>query len=254
MYDLNHKICIITGSGRGIGSSVAESLSKKGASVLINVRKHIDEGESTVLEINKKGKAALSVADVSTEEGVKKLFDDCIENFGIPDVLINNAGVGILEPFASLTEKSMDIMLRTNLYSAIYASKKFASISHGGVIINIASLAGIIPFPGLSVYGITKAGLISLTKSLAVELAASGIRANAVAPGIVKTRMGDSLLQIMNINEDDYGKKYTLTGKLIDVNEVAETVVYLIENESMTGEVIEIDSGVKQMLAGFFKN
>ena len=117
----------------------------------------------------------------------------------------------------------------------------------------MASLAGISPFPGLSLYGMTKAALISLTKALSMELAPYNIRVNGVAPGVVKTRMGDSLLKIMDLNEQDFAKKFTLTGKLIDPDEVADTVLYLIRNESMTGQVITIDSGGEQMATDYFR-
>ncbi|MEM0139131.1 MAG: SDR family oxidoreductase [Ferroplasma sp.] len=249
MYDIENKVCIVTGSGRGIGRAIAESLSAGGAKVLINVRKHIEEGERVVSELGNNGAAELSVADVSTKEGIDKLFDDCLDKLGKPDILVNNAGVGILEPFPSVSQKSIERMMSTNLYSAINASKKFSETASRGVIINIASLAGVVPFPGLSIYGITKAGLISLTHSLALELSGAGIRANAVAPGIVRTEMGEGLLKIMSMDENNYAKKYTLSGKIIEPDEVAATVMYLIENESMTGQVIEMDSGSMQMVA-----
>ena len=144
-------------------------------------------------------------------------------------------------------------MFSTNLFSPIWLSKEFMNISQKGVIINMASLAGISPFPGLSLYGMTKAALISLTKSLSLELAPYNIRVNGVAPGVVKTRMGDSLLKIMDLNEQDFAKKFTLTGKLIEPDEVADTVLYLIRNESMTGQVIIIDSGGEQMATDYFR-
>ena len=144
-------------------------------------------------------------------------------------------------------------MFSTNLFSPIWLSKEFMNISQKGVIINMVSLAGISPFPGLSLYGMTKAALISLTKSLSLELAPYNIRVNGVAPGVVKTRMGDSLLKIMDLNEQDFAKKFTLTGKLIEPDEVADTVLYLIRNESMTGQVIIIDSGGEQMATDYFR-
>ena len=99
----------------------------------------------------------------------------------------------------------------------------------------------------------TKAALISMTKYLSLEAAGHHIRVNAVAPGVVKTRMGDSLLKIMNLDDNDFSRKFTLTGKLIDPDEVADTVLYLIRNESMTGQVIAIDSGGEQMATDYFR-
>ncbi len=253
MYDIKGKVCIVTGSGRGIGKAIAIKLAQAGGKIVVNVRTHEDEGIQTLEEVNKASSGILSMADVSTEEGRKKLFRDAIEKLGKPDILINNAGVGILEPFENIDEKHMQLMFNTNLYSPVWLSREFVSKYDNGVIINMASLAGISPFPGLSVYGMTKAALISMTKYLSLEAAGHHIRVNAVAPGVVKTRMGDSLLKIMNLDDNDFSRKFTLTGKLIDPDEVADTVLYLIRNESMTGQVIAIDSGGEQMATDYFR-
>lgn len=247
MYEIKDKICIVTGSGRGIGRAIALKLAEAGGKIVVNVRKNVNEGNETLSEVNKLSEGILSVADISGEEGRKKVFADARNNFGEPDILINNAGLGILEPFENIDEKHMQAMFNTNLFSAVWLSKEFASVQKHGVIINVASLAGISPFFGLSVYGMTKAALISLTKSMALELSSKGIRVNAIAPGVVKTKMGDSLLKILDVDEKNFSKKYTLTGKLIEPEEVACTALYLISNESMTGQVINIDSGSEQM-------
>ena len=253
MYDIKDKVCIVTGSGRGIGRSIAIKLAEAGGKVVVNVRKHVDEGMETLKEINSVSEGILVVADVSTGEGRKRIFSGTKERFGNPNILVNNAGVGFLEPFGSIDENHLQAMFSTNLFSPIWLSKEFMNISQKGVIINMASLAGISSFPGLSLYGMTKAALISLTKSLSLELAPYNIRVNGVAPGVVKTRVGDSLLKIMDLNEQDFAKKFTLTGKLIDPDEVADTVLYLIRNESMTGQVITIDSGGEQMATDYFR-
>ncbi len=253
MYDIKDKVCIVTGSGRGIGKAIAIKLAQAGGKIVVNVRTHVDEGMETLEEVNKSSTGTLSVADVSTEEGRKKIFSDTIEKLGKPDILINNAGVGILEPFESIDEKHMQVMFNTNLFSPIWLSREFVRNSGNGVIINMASLAGISPFPGLSVYGMTKAALISLTKYLSLEVASHHIRVNAVAPGVVRTKMGDSLLKIMNLDEENFSKKFTLTGKLIEPDEVADTVLYLIRNESMTGQVITMDSGGEEMGTDYFR-
>lgn len=248
MYDIKDKVCIVTGSGRGIGRAIAIKLAQAGGKIVVNVRTSIDEGNETLVEVNKLSAGILSVADVATEEGREKIFSDTAKKFGKPDILINNAGVGILEPFESINEKHMQLMFNTNLFSPIWLSKEFISKSDSGVIINMASVAGISPFPGLSVYGMTKAALISLTEYLSLEAANRHIRVNAVAPGIVNTKMGDGLLGLMKLDVENFSKKFTLTGKLIEPDEVADTVLYLIRNESMTGQVITIDSGGQQMV------
>lgn len=253
MYDIKNRVCIVTGSGRGIGREIALKLASEGGRVVINVRKHVEEGKETLKEINEISSGMLVTADVSTEEGRKMLFRNTVDELGIPEVLINNAGVGILEPIGNIEEKNLELMFRTNLYSPLRLSEEFMKQSMGGVIINVASQAGINPFPGLAVYGTTKAALIGLTKYMSLELASHNIRVNAVAPGVVKTKMGDSLLSLMKLDDSEFLRKFTLTGKLIPPEEVANTVIFLIKNESITGQVVTIDSGSTQMVMDYFR-
>jgi 3-oxoacyl-[acyl-carrier protein] reductase len=253
MYDIRNRVCIVTGSGRGIGKAIAMKLASEGGKIVVNVRKSINEGEQTLKEIDRISSGMLVTADVSTEDGRELLFAKAEENLGTPEILINNAGVGILEPLGGIEEKNLELMFRTNLFSPLRLSERFMKDSHGGVIINMASLAGINPFPGLAVYGATKSALIGLTKYMSLEMASHGIRVNAVAPRVVKTRMGDGLLNLMNLDEAEFSKKFTLTGKLITPEEVADAVIFLIKNESITGQVITIDSGSTQMATDYFK-
>jgi len=248
MYDLKNKTAIVTGSGRGIGKYIALELAKNGVKTVINVKKNIDEGNNTLKEIKKYSDSILSISDVSEEKGVKKLFEDAKNYFGNINILINNAGLGLFSLFEDNDEKLINKIIKTNINSTIYSSQLFSRMLQGNVIINISSLASIVPFRGLSIYGMTKAAINGLTRSMALELSEKNIRVNAVAPGIVKTKMGDSLLKIMNVNEEEYAKKYTLTKKIIDPEEVADTVIFLIKNESMTGQTIIIDSGQLLML------
>ena len=126
--------------------------------------------------------------------------------------------------------------------SAIYCSQEAGKVMNKeGAIINISSIAGIIPAKGLSIYGAAKAGLISLTKTLAVELAP--IRVNAVAPGVVKTKMGESLISLSGEEEKEWASKKTLLNRIVEPDEVAEMVVTIIKIPSMTGETVVIDSG-----------
>lgn len=228
-------------------------LAAEGGKIVVNVRKSINEGEQTLNEINKISSGMLVTADISTASGRELLFAEAEKKLGPPEILINNAGVGILEPLGSIEEKNLELMFRTNLFSPLRLSERFMKDSHGGVIINMASLAGINPFPGLAVYGATKSALIGLTKYMSLEMASHGIRVNAVAPGIVKTRMGDSLLNLMNLDGAEFSRKFTLTGKLITPEEVADAVIFLIKNESITGQVITVDSGSTQMATDYFK-
>ncbi|MFP3318581.1 MAG: SDR family oxidoreductase [Euryarchaeota archaeon] len=247
MNNFKGKVAVVTGSGRGIGREIALAFSKEGANVIVNVKKRVDDGNETLRMVNEKSRGIMVQADVSTREGCKRLVEATIGEFGTVDILVNNAGTSIAMPFLESDDLLIEKTIKTNLLGPIYCSQEFCKfMKRGASIINISSLAGIKPMKYLSIYGITKFGIVGLTKYLALELSSLGIRVNAVAPSVVKTKMGDSLLSMLNISDEEYGKKYTLTGKIIEPREVADAVLFLAKNESITGEVIVIDSG--QML------
>jgi 3-oxoacyl-[acyl-carrier protein] reductase len=118
----------------------------------------------------------------------------------------------------------------------IYCSQEAARVMKEGSIINVASIAGIKPFVGLSIYSAAKAAVINLTQALAVELAPR-IRVNAVAPGVVKTKMGDSLLNLLGVGEEEFAKRYTLLGRVVSPEDVAEAVWMLVKIPTVTGQV-----------------
>jgi 3-oxoacyl-[acyl-carrier protein] reductase len=133
------------------------------------------------------------------------------------------------------------------LRSVIYCSQEAARVMKEGSIINVASIAGIKPFVGLSIYSAAKAAVINLTQALAVELAPR-IRVNAVAPGVVKTKMGDSLLNLLGVSEEEFAKRYTLLEIIVTPEDVAEVVWMLVKIPTITGQVVVVDSG--QLLLG----
>jgi 3-oxoacyl-[acyl-carrier protein] reductase len=245
MYNLKGRVAIVTGSGRGIGRAIAVRLAKEGVRVVVNAKKRREEVEETAKMIREMGGEVLPVmCDVSTREGCKILVEEAIKKFGRLDILVNNAGLGLFSFFLNADDNLINKQLDVSLKSAIYCSQEAAKVmqNEGGVIINISSIAGIYPSPGLAFYGIAKAGLISLTKTLAVELAPK-IRVNAVAPGVVKTKMGESLINVLNLNEEEFAKKNTLLGRIVEPEDVAEVVIMLIKVPTITGEVVVIDSG-----------
>ncbi|MGC9138135.1 MAG: SDR family oxidoreductase [Thermoplasmata archaeon] len=251
MKDLRKSVAVVTGSGRGIGREIAISLSREGARVVVNVKKRPEDGMETLGRVKDNSDGILVQADVSTRDGCKKLKESALEMFGGVDILVNNAGTSIAMPFIDSDDALIEKTIKTNLLGPLYCSQEFAgAMGPGSIIINVSSLAGIRPIKYLSVYGITKFGIIGLTQYMALELSEKGIRVNAVAPSVVRTRMGESLLSMMKLNDEEYGRRYTLTGKIIEPEEVADAVLFLIRNESITGQTIIIDSG--QMLMGPF--
>ncbi|MEM0161008.1 MAG: SDR family oxidoreductase [Thermoplasmata archaeon] len=244
MYNLNDKVAVVTGSGRGIGREIAIALATHGSKVVVNVKKRIEDGNETLKLIKDESSGIMVQADVSSREGCRKLLNETVAKYGKCDILVNNAGISIAMPFLESDDRLIEKTISTNLMANIYCSQEFGKImNENGVIINISSIAGIKPMSFLSIYGITKSAIIGLTEYLAVELSPRGIRVNAVAPAVVKTKMGDSLFELLNISEEEYVRNYTLTNKIIKPEEIAHAVIFLIESENITGQTIVIDSG-----------
>jgi len=230
LFRLENKnaVAIVTGSGRGIGRTIAIRLANEGIKVVVNAKKGYDEIMETTRIIKSSGGEALPVlSDVSTREGCKELIERAVKEYGKLDILINNAGLGLYAPFKDQSDAMIDKVISTSLKSVIYCCQEASRNMERGVIINIASIAGIMPLYGLSIYSAAKAGVIAITKALAVELAPR-IRVNAVAPGIVSTKMGESLLKVLNLSAEEYIEKYTLLHRLIEPEEIANAVMFLI--------------------------
>jgi 3-oxoacyl-[acyl-carrier protein] reductase len=243
-----HKTAVVTGSGRGIGFAVAMHLATAGYAVVLNVRKHVDEGQHALSLVAERSEAVLIPADVSVAEGVQKLRNETLERFGEPDVLVNNAGLGIASPFVATEETLWDKMISSNLKSVYLCTRAFlpGMIEKGWArLINITSIAGIQGAPLLSAYSAAKAGVIALTKSVAQELEGTGVTANAIAAGVVRTKMGESLISYLGTTEQEWAKKFTLTHKLVEPEEVAALVGFLVSDSApnITGQVFVIDSG-----------
>jgi len=242
--ELKGMSAIVTGSGRGIGRAIALRLAREGVKVVVNAKKGYEDVIETINMIKSVGGEAIPVlADVSTREGCKELVRKAMESFGRLDILVNNAGLGLYAPFLEQSDAMIEKVLSTSLKSVIYCSQEAAKVMTEGSIINIASIAGIEPLYGLSIYSAAKAGVIGITKALAIELAPR-IRVNTIAPGIVKTKMGESLLKVLKLTEEEYLEKYTLLKRFIEPNEIADAVIFLIKTPSITGQTIVIDAGL----------
>lgn len=250
MDSIDGKVAIITGSSRGIGRATAIRLARSGAKVVINSRRSMEELNYTLEEIRETGGECISVmADVSSRDGCRLIVNRALAEFGRLDILVNNVGLGLYKPFMDIDDAMIDKQLNSTLKSAIICSQEAARLMVSGCIINVASLAGALPIRGLSIYGAAKAGLILITRSLALELAPN-IRVNGVAPTVVRTRMGESLLKVTGTNENDWAKRNTLYGSLIDPADVAEAIYFLITVASMNGQTLVIDGG-QSVLGGF---
>jgi 3-oxoacyl-[acyl-carrier protein] reductase len=249
-------VVLVTGSTRGIGKAIAYEFVKRGAKVVLNYRKKDDIAKEVYEEFKKVSKDVLLVkADVSDEEAVNELFNKVEDIYGGVDILVNNAGLGLAYPLpehsAELWDKILNINLRSAFLCSRYASKSMME-KRWGRIINVTSIAGIIGMMMLPSYSASKAGLIGLTKALALELAPYNITVNAVAAGLVKTKLGMSVFKLFTSDDKEadelagrWAKKHTLIGRLLEPWEVARVVLFLADraSEGITGQVFVIDGG-----------
>lgn len=241
----NHdgKTAIVTGASRGIGLAIAQRLIDDGANVVITAR-----GEDALIEaVDALGpeRAAYVAGKADDPEHQAETVALAIERFGSVDLLVNNTGINpAYGPLLSLEPRAAQKMFDVNVLSGL-AWVKLAHEAwmgaHGGSIVNVASVAGLRPAPGIAMYGVTKAAAIHLTEELAVELGPS-IRVNAVAPAVVKTKFATALYEG---REEEVAAPYPL--KRLGVPEdIAGVVSFLLSDDAawMTGQTLTIDGGV----------
>lgn len=249
---LQGKVAIVTGSGRGIGKAISLKFAEQGADLVINGHKDIDSISETAREIRSLGCKSLPVvADVSNDEDVKKIVSATVKEFGKIDILVNNAGILISAPVEQLPLKDWDAVMDVNLKGSFLCSKYVGQQmikQKGGVIINIASIAGLVPVVFAGAYSPSKAGLISLTQILAMEWAKYNIRVNSLCPGSIETQLTDAEwstnakreARIRAIPLKRFGKP----------EEVAKAAVFLACDDSsyITGQALVVDGGSMQCL------
>ena len=239
----NQRVAMITGSGSGIGEGVAKKLSTLGVKVVINdVNKaKIDR---VVAEIKANGGEAIGVvADVTKLEEVEAMFKEIVDKFGKIDILVNNAGIGIDKSIRKMTVADWDVVLDVNLKGTFLASKVASELMGGqsyGRIVNISSRAWL-GGPGQANYSASKGGVVSLTRTLALELGKRGITANCIAPGLINT----PLLQAAPEEIKQKLLKAQPTGKIGTVNDIANTVAFFASDNAsyITGQTIYVCGG-----------
>jgi len=242
------KVVLVTGGSRGIGASIVEEFAKKGYNVVINYVNNSEKANSLKNEIEEKYniKALAIKADVSNELEVKNMIENIINEFGYIDCLVNNAGIAIDTTFLDKTVENFRRILNVNLIGTFLVSKyvsKYMLERKSGNIINISSTNGIdTVYPESLDYDASKAGVISLTKNLAIEFAPY-IRVNSVAPGWVLTEMNKEL-------DFEFIKKECdsiLVGRFADPSEIAKVAVFLDSSDAsyINNTVIRVDGGWK---------
>ncbi|MFY4775338.1 3-oxoacyl-ACP reductase [Metabacillus sp. RGM 3146] len=245
MTDLNNKVAIVTGGGKGIGAAISMELARNGVKVVINYNTSIGSAEKLIMDIKEIGGDAYAVqADVSNLEESKKLVEEAIDHFGRIDILVNNAGITRDSTFKKLSEEDWRTVIDVNLtsvYNTTSAALSYLLESDAGRIINISSIIGQAGGFGQTNYAAAKAGMIGYTKSLALELAKSNVTVNAICPGFIDTEMVQEIPE--NVREKIVAK--IPQRRFGQPDEIARGIIYLCKDgEYITGQQLNINGGL----------
>ena len=254
-FDFKNKNVIVTGSGKGLGKSIAEEFARAGANVVIaDISK--EDSEKVAEELKQYGvKTQVYIIDVSKYEDVEKMIDFVVKEFGSVDILINNAGICVANPLTQMDVETADAIIDINVKGTIYGCK--AAIPYMvkqkyGKIINLSSIAAKLCGAGSAVYSASKSAVLALTASLAREYARDNININCICPGIIRTPLWEKMLDDMTGN--DASKKDSLfasftdqipNGRPQDPIDISNMILYLCSDEAynITGQNIGVDGG-----------
>jgi NAD(P)-dependent dehydrogenase (short-subunit alcohol dehydrogenase family) len=253
LFDLTGRVAVITGASRGIGAAVAQAFAAAGARVVLASRK-LEGLEAVAAEIRAAGGEAVAMAcHTGRAADVEALAARAEEAFGGIDILVNNAATNphfgpLLEADEAQWDKTFEVNVKGYVH-AIRACVPRMRARGGGAIVNVASVAGLVPHSGLGVYGVSKAAVLMITKTLAAELAPD-IRINAIAPGLIQTRFSEGLWSSPEIR--DRALRAIPQRRMGQPDDLVGAVLYLASDASRytTGAVIVIDGG--QTLGGAY--
>ena len=246
---LEGRVAVVTGGGSGIGAATARALARNGARVAVV---DVDDmgGAAVGAAIEQAGgEASFTRCDVTQESQVQDMVRSVRERFGGVDVLVNNAGISPPgQPVEELELALWDRVLRVNLTGALLCTKHVVPVLKsrgGGSIVNVASIAGLTGVPWLQPYVVSKHGLVGLTKALAVELGAAGIRVNAVAPGMTDTPLLRAGKERLSEAHERSIRTFVALGRAAQPEEIAEAIVYLASDAAsfLTGAIVPVDGG-----------
>lgn len=246
MFDLTGRHVLVTGASRGIGRSIALALARAGADVAVTARGSADLAD-TATAIRAAGRKAVAIElDVRDAKRCRAAADEAASSLGGLDVLVNNAGVEEVRPSLDVDEALWEKIVDTNLKGAFFVAQAAARImagAGGGSIVNLCSLTSYVGIPTAVPYGASKTGLLGMTRALATEWAAAGIRVNAIAPGYFRTAMTEGFYQSPAWREAMLGKiPQRRFGELDDLSGVS---IFLASDASayVTGQCIAVDGG-----------
>ena len=242
---LENRVAVVTGAGRGIGEAIARRLAGEGAVVAV-CDVMLENAQQVAASLTRSGtKAGAYAVNVTDSKQVAEVCDKIVADFGRVDILVNNAGITRDGLLLRMSDEDWDAVLGVNLKGAFLFTRTLSRTmlkQRSGVIVNIASIVGIMGNAGQANYSASKAGLIGFTKTVAKELASRGIRSNAVAPGFIQTPMTDKLSPEARKMQTDF-----IALKRLGLPEdVANVVLFLASDLSsyVTGQVIAVDGGL----------
>lgn len=244
MFNLQGKVAVVTGASRGIGEAIARAFVQSGAQVLMVSRKIEGRAAESL------GPSARAfAAHTGKEADCVALVAEAVRAFGKVDVLVNNAGTNphfgpLLEAPEAAWDKTFEVNLKGYFWTSRELARHLMSRSAPGAIVNIASINGLRGVPLQGVYAMTKAAVISMTRTLAIELGPVNIRVNAIAPGLVDTRLASALVHDESLSAE--WKTRTPLGRIAKPEEIAGAALYLASDASSftTGEVLVVDGGL----------
>jgi glucose 1-dehydrogenase len=251
MFRLENSIAIVTGSDSGIGRAIAVEFARAGADIAVTFHTDPAGGEETARQVREAGRRVLlKQLDVMDEAAVETLFQAVEAELGVPDILVNNAGTGGDAEVAGMTTETWDRVIRTDLYGPFFCCRAFIhrrrrAAAGGGKIINVTSVHEAIPTPGGAAYGAAKGGLLTFTRSLALELAPERINVNALAPGLIRTPMTEERTRDPEAMKKELPRiPWNRPG---EPGEVARLALYLASPDAdyVTGQSFTIDGGLE---------
>jgi meso-butanediol dehydrogenase/(S,S)-butanediol dehydrogenase/diacetyl reductase len=245
---LENKIALITGGGSGIGLSSARLFSQEGAKVVVFGRRQ-DRLENTVQDIGKnkiEGNVLAVSGDITRHEDIKRLMETTINTHGRVDILVNSAGIFTGAPLHEMTDDEWNEAIDINMTGIFKLTREV--LPHmirqkSGSIVHISSILGLVATPGTSAYNVSKGALNQFSRSVAVEYGSSGIRSNAICPGLIATEMTADLMSDAELMKE-WAKNYPI-GRFGQPEDVARACLFLASDESsfITGAVLPVDGG-----------
>lgn len=248
LFDLTGRVALVTGSSRGIGRTLAQGLAEAGATVVVHGRDAASAERAAGEIASSTGAATLAVTfDVGESAAVDAGIGEIEERAGVPDIVVNNAGIQRRAPLAEFPDADWDDLVRTNLSSAFYVSRRVSRgmIARGsGKLIQIGSVQSQLARPSIAAYGATKGAIAMLTKGLCADLAPHGIQANAIAPGYFATELTQALVDDEQFSA--WVRSRTPAGRWGNTSDLVGALVFLSSAASdfVNGQTIYVDGGM----------